>query len=71
MAIGAVSDQQGVKVIVYSPGLVERGEGLFFAIFVAFWPEWGAPATYAYAALEVITAAQRFFLGKRELRDIA
>ena len=71
MAIGAVSDQQRIKVIVYSPGLVERGEGLFFAVFVGFWPEWGAPAAYLYAALEVVTATQRFLAGRRELRPLA
>lgn len=70
MAVGAVSERQRVKAIVYSPGLVERGEGLFFAVFAGFWPEWAAAAAYVYAALEVITAIQRFVAGRRELRAL-
>lgn len=67
LAVGAASQQQREKVIVYSPGLIERGEGLFFAIFAGFWPHWAAPVVYLYAALEVLTAGQRFLAGKREL----
>ena len=67
LAVGAASEGQREKVIVYSPGLVERGEGLFFAIFAGFLPEWAAPFGYVYAGLEVVTASQRFLAGKREL----
>lgn len=67
LAVGAASEQQREKVIVYSPGLVERGESLFFAAFAGLWPEWAAPVAYFYAALEVVTAAQRFLVGRREL----
>ena len=67
LAVGAASEQQREKVIVYSPGLIERGEGLFFALFAGFWPEWAAPVVYLYAGLEVLTASQRFVAGKREL----
>jgi len=67
LAVGAASERQREKVIVYSPGLVERGEGLFFAVFAGFWPEWAAPVGYVYAGLEVLTASQRFVAGRREL----
>jgi hypothetical protein len=68
LAVGAASERQRGKVIVYSPGLVERGEEIFFATFAGLWPQWAAPVAYLYAALEVLTAAQRFLAGRRELR---
>jgi phosphatidylglycerophosphate synthase len=69
LAVGAASERQRQKVIVYSPGLVERGEAIFFAACAGLWPQWAAPIGYLYAALEVITAAQRFVAGRRELRQ--
>ena len=69
LAVGAASERQREKVIVYSPGLVERGEAIFFATFAGLWPQWAAPVAYLYAALEVLTAAQRFLAGRRELRQ--
>jgi len=68
LAVGAASERQREKVIVYSPGLVERGEAFLFATFAGLWPQWGAPVGYLYAALEVITAIQRFLAGRRELQ---
>ncbi len=68
LAVGAASERQREKVIVYPPGLVERGEAIVFATFAGLWPQWAAPVVYLYAALEVLTAAQRFLAGKRELR---
>ncbi|MBI3303326.1 MAG: CDP-alcohol phosphatidyltransferase family protein [Deltaproteobacteria bacterium] len=67
LAVGAASERQREKVIVYSPGLVERGEAIFFAAFAGLWPQWAAPVGYLYATLEVITATQRFLAGRREL----
>ena len=69
LAVGAASERRREKVIVYSPGLVERGEALFFAAGAGLWPQWAAPIAYLYAALEVLTAAQRFVAGRRELRQ--
>src|SRR5262245_23823375 len=69
LAVGAASERRREKVIVYSPGLVERGEALFFAAGAGLWPQWAAPIAYLYAALEVLTAAQRFLAGRRELRQ--
>ncbi len=56
-------------MIAYSPELVERGEAIFFATFAGLWPQWAAPVGYLYAALEVITAIQRFVADRRELRQ--
>jgi phosphatidylglycerophosphate synthase len=67
LAVGAASERQREKVIIYSPGVVERGETLCFATCAGLWPHWGAAVGYLYAALEVITAAQRFVAGRREL----
>jgi phosphatidylglycerophosphate synthase len=68
LAVGAASDRQSSKVIHYPPGLLERGEGLVFATLVVAVPDLAAAATYVYAALEVVTAAQRFRYGRRALR---
>ena len=68
LAVGAASERQREKVIVYSPGLVERGEAIFFAALAGLWSQWAAPVMYLYATLEVLTATQRFLAGRRELR---
>ena len=68
LAVGAASERQREKVIVYSPGLVERGEAIFFAALAGLWSQWAAPVMYLYATLEVMTATQRFLAGRRELR---
>jgi len=69
LAVGAASERQREKMIAYSSELVERGEAIFFATFAGLWPQWAAPVGYLYAALEVITAIQRFVADRRELRQ--
>ena len=68
LAVGAASDRQGEKLIVYPPGLLERSEALFFALVVVLAPGWAPAAGYVYAALEVYTGTQRFRYGRRALR---
>lgn len=68
LAVGAASDKYSEKVIHYPPGILERGEALVFAFVAAFLPAWGPIAGYVYAALGVVTAAQRFRYGRRALR---
>jgi len=68
LAVGAASEQRRDKIIVYPPGLLERSEALVFAFLVVVVPRWAAPAGYVYAGLEMITAAQRFWYGRRVLR---
>jgi len=68
LAVGAASDRQGEKLIVYPPGLLERSEALLFALVVVLAPGWAPAAGYVYAALEVYTGAQRFRYGRRALR---
>lgn len=67
LAVGAASDQMRVKLIVYPPGLLERSESLLFAAIVVVAPGWVPAAGYLYAALEVLTGAQRFRYGRRAL----
>jgi archaetidylinositol phosphate synthase len=67
LAVGAASNQAREKVIVYPPGLLERSELLLLALIVIALPRWAALATYTYAALEIVTAAQRFAHGRRSL----
>ena len=67
LAIGAASDRASKKVIHYAPGLLERSELLILLLLVILWPSWAPLAAYGYAALEVITAAQRFRYGYRAL----
>lgn len=68
LAVGAASEQRREKVIVYPPGLLERTEALVFAFVVIALPPLAATAGYVYAALELITAGQRFWYGRRALR---
>jgi phosphatidylglycerophosphate synthase len=68
LAVGAASEQRRDKVIVYPPGLLERSEALVFAFLVVALPGLAAPAGYLYATLEMVTAAQRFWYGRRMLR---
>lgn len=68
LAVGAASEKASEKLIVYPPGLLERSESLLFALVVVLAPAWAPAAGYAYAALEVWTAAQRFRYGRRALR---
>ena len=67
LAVGAASERRGGKLIAYPPGLLERSELLLFALVVVVLPAWAPAAAYAYAALEVVTAAQRFRFGRRAL----
>ncbi|MFN8640508.1 MAG: CDP-alcohol phosphatidyltransferase family protein [Candidatus Binatia bacterium] len=64
LAVGAASERTGEKLIVYPPGLLERGEALIFALAVVLAPSWTPAAAYVYAALEVFTGAQRFRHGR-------
>jgi phosphatidylglycerophosphate synthase len=67
LAVGAASERMPVKVIHYPPGLLERSEGLLFALVVVIAPARAAAAGYLYAALEVVTAVQRLRYGRRAL----
>ncbi len=68
LAVGAATERAGEKLIVYPPGLLERSESLFFALVVVLLPGWAPAAGYLYAALELVTAAQRFRHGRQVLR---
>lgn len=68
LAVGAASAREAVKVIDYPPGLLERADGLVFAAVVVLLPHFAAAAMWAYAALEIVTAAQRFRHGSQALR---
>jgi len=68
LAVGAASSGQSEKIIHYPPGLLERGEALVFAFIAVALPSLAAAAAYVYAALGVVTAAQRFRYGRRALR---
>jgi phosphatidylglycerophosphate synthase len=67
LAVGAASERHPEKIIAYPPGLLERSEGLLFALVVVAAPAWTPAAAYLYAALELVTGAQRFRFGRRAL----
>jgi phosphatidylglycerophosphate synthase len=67
LAIGAASDKYPEKIIAYPPGLLERTEALIFALVVVLAPQYAPAAGYIYAALELVTAAQRFRYGRKAL----
>jgi phosphatidylglycerophosphate synthase len=68
LAVGAASERASAKLIDYPPGLVERTEALVFAGVVVAAPAFAPAAVWAYAALEVATAAQRLRYGRRALQ---
>jgi phosphatidylglycerophosphate synthase len=68
LAVGAASDRHAEKIIAYPPGLLERTEALVFALLVVIAPRLAPAAGYVYAALELVTAAQRFHYGRGALR---
>jgi len=67
LAVGAASERYPEKIIHYPPGLLERSEALIFVFIVVALPALAAAAGYVYAALEVVTGAQRFAYGRRAL----
>jgi archaetidylinositol phosphate synthase len=69
LAVGAASERRSEKVIFYPPGLLERSELLLLALVVVAAPAFAPAAAYTYAALEVITSAQRYRYGRRALRN--
>jgi phosphatidylglycerophosphate synthase len=68
LAVGAASRRASAKVIDYPPGILERTEGLVFALVVVLVPRIAGGALYVYAALGIVTAVQRFLHGRRVLR---
>lgn len=69
LAVGAASER-GEKIIFYPPGLLERTEALVFAFAVVAAPRLAPAAGYLYAALGLLTAAQRFRYGRRALANL-
>ena len=67
LATGAALEHRGPKLIDYPPGLVERTELIIFFVFPALLPQFGPWLCYAYAGLELITAAQRLPFARRML----
>jgi phosphatidylglycerophosphate synthase len=69
LAVGAASAHVAAeKLIAYPPGLVERTEALVFAAIAVALPAAAPAACWVYAALEIVTAAQRFRHGRHALR---
>jgi len=68
LAVGAASERHPTKLVHYPPGILERGEALVFATLAVALPRGAGAAAYVYAALGVLTAAQRFRYGRRLLR---
>jgi phosphatidylglycerophosphate synthase len=68
LAVGAASARRGPKVIDYPPGLLERSDGLVFALVVVAAPGLAAATLWVYGALGIVTAAQRLVHGRRVLR---
>jgi phosphatidylglycerophosphate synthase len=77
LAVGAALERRGPKLIDYPPGILERTEALIFFVLlgaiqsVPFLRLLGPMLCYAMVALEVATAAQRFWFGWRVLKSEA
>ncbi|MGH7949817.1 MAG: CDP-alcohol phosphatidyltransferase family protein [Candidatus Binataceae bacterium] len=68
LAVGAALERRGPKLIVYPPGILERSEALIFFALLAIARPLGPMLCYGFAALELVTAAQRLRFGLSELR---
>jgi phosphatidylglycerophosphate synthase len=68
LAVGAATERRGPKIIDYPPGVLERSDGLVFALVAVAAPALAPAATWLYTLLEVVTAAQRLRHGRRVLR---
>src|ERR1700736_940567 len=75
LAVGAAMERSGPKLIDYPPGILERTEALIFFAVLALvessrYPRWVGPQLcLAMTALEIVTGAQRFLFGRRQLRQ--
>ena len=67
LAVGAASARASAKIIDYPPGILERTEALVFAVLVVAAPRFAPAILYLYAALGLVTAAQRFRHGRKNL----
>jgi archaetidylinositol phosphate synthase len=68
LTMGALTDNDGHKVIPYQPGIAERAETIiFFALFFAF-PALRHEWVYLFAALIALTVVQRLYLAWKTLR---
>jgi archaetidylinositol phosphate synthase len=74
LAVGAALERSGPKLIEYPPGILERTEALIFFAILALvetlgFPSWvGELLCLAMTALEIVTGAQRFLFGRRQLK---
>ena len=74
LAVGAALERSGPKLIEYPPGILERSEALIFFAVLAIVETLGFPAwvgeflCLAMTALEIVTGAQRFIFGRRQLQ---
>lgn len=74
LAVGAALERRGPKLIDYPPGILERTEAIIFFVVLALVEATailrplGPILSYAMAALEVATGAQRLIFGARLLR---
>jgi archaetidylinositol phosphate synthase len=75
LAVGAALERRGPKLIDYPPGILERTEAIIFFVALAIVEATsitrplGPILSYAMAALEVATGAQRLMFGVRMLRE--
>lgn len=69
LAVGAALERGGPKLIEYPPGILERTEALIFFAILAIARPAGPILCYLFAALELVTGAQRFVFGWNKLRE--
>jgi phosphatidylglycerophosphate synthase len=68
LTVGTALERRGPKLIEYPPGLLERSETLIFFALLAVTRPLGPLLCYAFAGLEIVTAAQRLRFGLDALR---
>jgi hypothetical protein len=74
LAFAAIAEKQGLadephgpKAFLYSTGLMEGGETIAFFIAMCVFPSYFAPLAMLFAALCVLTVAQRIWIARQRL----
>ena len=62
---GINESEHGPKGFLYTTGLMEGGETIFFFVIMCVVPDWFTPLAYIFAALCLVTVFQRSWLAWR------
>ena len=62
---GVDPQNRGSKSILYTAGLAEATETIFFFALCCFWPDWFTVFSFIFSAIVVVTTVTRFVMAYR------